>query len=269
MAVSSNATLQRLAVAKAKIHRAKAQIENFDREVETFLNTNGYDVTSELNLDKSERVWRFRLRTRDTTALSVLAGEIGHNLRSSLDNLVCEIAEQYSGRRDRTYFPFGKSVDILETEITRKTKDLPSDAVDMIRQLRPYKSGNDLLWAIHELNRDDKHPGLHPIATGQGMILSKIAVYDGPLFIIGSRHGQHLVVEGYKPKFFAVETMSEDYEFATSAPHAKVYIEGKPTFYVAFREIEVLKGKSAVTSLHQMRDLVEGIFLTFEKRFFV
>lgn len=257
-----------LQIAKAKVDRAETQIDNLEREVRKFISTNSYDITSNLNFDKTEQIWRFRLRNKDTVHLSVLAGEIGHNLRTSLDNLMCEIADQHAGRRDRTYFLFGKTLDIFEIQVRQKTRDLPPDAIELVRGLQPYKGGNDLLWAIHDLNRDDKHPGLDPISNVQGWQLSSIATANGLPLIIGSRWGQHLVCDGYKPKFLAIEAMHEDGEFLTTTPGAEVHFQGQPTFQIAFRDVEGFKLEPVVEVLHQMRDLVESIFLTFERRFF-
>jgi hypothetical protein len=114
-----------LSIIKAKVNRTKAQIHELDQAVRGFISTNGYEIVSDLNFDGTERIWRFALTNSDTSELSVLAGEIIHNLRSPLDNMACAIAQKHSGRTDRTYFPLGKSVDIFETEAKRKGKTCP------------------------------------------------------------------------------------------------------------------------------------------------
>lgn len=256
-----------LSVAKAKINRAKSQIDDFDREIRRFFDTNGYDVVSNLNLDRTEQIWRFRLRNKDTSDLSVSAGLILHMLRTPLDNIINEIAFCHSGKRD-VAFPFGKNVHAFEGRIGEKIKSLPSDAVDLIYKLQPYGGGNDLLWAIHDLNVDDKHPGLTAVGYVQGLNIGGIKVTNGRLLVMGNRWGQHLHAEGYTPKFFAIEAMSDDPEFLTTTPGAQVEYDCKPTFQIAFDKVRGLEREPAVAVLHQMRDLVESIFLTFEKRFF-
>lgn len=258
----------RLAIAKAKVHRVKGQIQELDREIRNFFEANDYDITSELNLDRTERIWRFRLRNKNTAHLSVLAGEIGHNLRSALDNLMCEISDLHTGRRDRTYFPFGKTLDIFNGQISQKTKDLPASAITMICALRPYKGGNDLLWAIHDLNREDKHPGIDPISHVQGLQIQQVSVTNGNVLIMGDRHFKHLHARIYTPKIFVVEKMHEDGEFLTTTPFAQVNFAGEPTFQVAFRSVDGFEREPVVEVLEMMRELVENIFAKFEKKFF-
>lgn len=256
-----------LAVAKSKINRAKSLIDDFDREIRRFFDTNGYDIVSNLNLDRTEQVWRFRLRNKDTSDLSVSAGLILHMLRSPLDNIVNEIAFQHSGKRS-VAFPFGKNIHAFEERAREKTKNLPSDAVDLIYGLKPYGGGNELLWAVHDLNVDDKHPGLTAVGHVQGMEMGALKVFNGQLLVMGNRWGQHLHAEGYAPKFFAIEAMSDDPEFLTTTPGARVECECQPTFQITFDKLRGHKREPAVAVLKQMRDIVESIVLTFERRFF-
>jgi hypothetical protein len=57
-------------------------------------------------------------------------------------------------------------------------------------------------------------------------------------------------------------------EFATSATFAELQAEFEPTFSITFSEISRVYGKPITGVLTQMRDLVEGILLAFERRFF-
>ena len=59
----------------------------------------------------------------------------------------------------------------------------------------------------------------------------------------------------------------EGLEFLTTTPAPQFEADFQPFFSVAFSEIG-LQGKPIVTILNDMRDLVERLLLTFEKRFF-
>lgn len=256
-----------LLVAKAKINRAKSQIDDLDGEIRAFIQTNSYDVVSNLNLDGSEQIWRFRLRDKDTSDLAVSAGLILHLLRSPLDNILSEIAFEHCGIRKDTAFPFGKDIHAFEGSLREKTKHLPSEAVDLICRFKPYGGGNELLWALHNLNVHDKHPGLRAVGHVQGMALQSLKIWDGKMLVMGNRWGQHLHAEGYTPKIFAVEAISDDPEFLTTTPGAKVECDAQPTFQVASSDIRGFEREPAVAVLHQMLDLVENIAAKFKRLF--
>jgi len=256
-----------LGILKAKVNRTKAQIQNLDEAVRSFVSTNSYEIVSDLNFDGTERIWRFVLTNSDTSDLAVMAGEIIHNLRSALDNIACAVAEKHCGRTDRTYFPFGKDVDIFETQLRLKGKDLPDDAIAMIRALKPYAGGNELLWALHNLNRYDKHPGINTAQPAQGSRMRGLKVYSGRALIFGNRNGQHLIVDGYIPKVSAIAVQKEG-EFLTTTPFAQFEYDGEPIFQISFNEVRGFEREPIVAVLHQMRDLVDGVLLAFQKRFF-
>jgi hypothetical protein len=64
------------------------------------------------------------------------------------------------------------------------------------------------------------------------------------------------------------DTPKDDMEIATSVPGTKFEAEFYPSLNVALSEIEGFERQPVVAVLHQMRQLVERILLTFEKRFF-
>jgi hypothetical protein len=63
-------------------------------------------------------------------------------------------------------------------------------------------------------------------------------------------------------------TEEDDMEILTTPPGTKFKAELHPSFNIAFREIEGLEREPVAAVLHQMRQLVERILPTFEKRFF-
>ena len=111
--------------------------------------------------------------------MPVVVGETLHNIRSPLDQILSAVGELGKGA-DGVAFPFGENGDIFERALAKQKKLLPADAIDMIRALKPYKGGNDLLWAINELNRGDKHrPKLLPVLALSSWHVSFVAVEKG------------------------------------------------------------------------------------------
>jgi hypothetical protein len=188
---------ERLFVAPvAKVERAKTQINDLDVAIKAFFAVAGYEIVSECYPEADEEVWSFQLKRKLPHDLSVRTGEILHNLRSALDQMLGEIVVRISKRTESgVEFPFGLNFGEFETALG-KQKKLPTDAIQMIRNLQPYNGGDPLLWLLHSANRRDKHRmGLVPVNLRTGGKTSYLSVWYGCALVIGSRKGQNLANE--------------------------------------------------------------------------
>jgi hypothetical protein len=61
----------------------------------------------------------------------------------------------------------------------------------------------------------------------------------------------------------------DDMEIATVVPGTKFQANVEPSFNVALGDVEGFARQSVVTTLHQMRQIVEHILQRFDKRFFL
>jgi len=179
-----------------KIKRTEAQITELNTAIRAFFKATPYEIVSHVDLETDEEVWRFQLTGKIPHHFSVRVGEILHNLRSALDQMLAEIVVRVSKRSESgVEFPFGVSLENFEAALG-KQKKLPPAAVAMIRQLKPYKGGDALLWLLHSTNRRDKHRmGLVPINLRTTGKVSYLSLWYGQALIIGSRSGQHLRTE--------------------------------------------------------------------------
>jgi hypothetical protein len=90
-------------------------------------------------------------------------GEFAYSLRSALDQLAWQLA-LLSGRmpsRD-TAFPIHSTEDSgSEKRFTQLTRDIPAEAIEVIRSLQPYNLANSFrehpLWQLNQLCNLDKH----------------------------------------------------------------------------------------------------------------
>ncbi len=179
----------------AKIERAKSQIEDLDSKVSSFLISCGH--THFRNVDSSGiEVWRFRLNEPIPIEFSLIVGEILHTLRSSLDLMMSEIARINDKPTKNVYFPFGKSREIFEQELKKKTESLPDNVHNLLCSLKPYKGGNKLLWALHDWNRLDKHVSIVAITQISRVYVQTLVAIKGQIFTVGPRCGRHLYFDG-------------------------------------------------------------------------
>jgi hypothetical protein len=96
----------------------------------------------------------------DHEAMAVL-GDAVHNLRAALDLLASELA-RINGKSDpNVYFPFSATMAEFPAAVAKRNFDKAGhDAVTLVHQLAPYRGGNELLRAIHDLDIEDKHTSL-------------------------------------------------------------------------------------------------------------
>lgn len=273
-----------------KLERAKAQVRDLDALIRSFVAKKPYTVVSHIEANGAEEVWGFQLTEPIPADVSNVAYEIIHNLRTALDNAAAAISLQHSGSTSQTYFPFGKTAQIFEDEVRRKVKKLPADAIAIIRQLKPYKGGDDLLWAIHDLDREDKHVGLRPVNLGSAYTTNaELALHSGKIIRVGPRSGAHMVPDdkgnltqtthGVQPRIetngppgrrnhVVYDSPDNSMEFLTTTPGAKFEGDFEPTLNIAFAQVSGADGQPIVQVLSDMRDLVERILLAFDRRFF-
>jgi len=99
--------------------------------------------------------------------VAATAGDVIHNLRSALDHLAyhlvavgmecAPVLPLTAVEMRQIEFPIAESSEKYESDKARKTKRMLPEAIDAIDHLRPYKTGNEALWRIHELDNIDKH----------------------------------------------------------------------------------------------------------------
>lgn len=262
-----------LLAAFAKVERAKTQIDDINNSIKKWVQSGPYRVVHQVNAyDPDEVIWSFKF-DRPPPDFAILIGEAAHNIRSPLDQILSAIAEQ-TGSSDGVAFPFGKTADIFKGAVSKQKKLLPASAITMIEKLEAYPrgnyaGGNDLLWSLNEINRTDKHrPKLIPIGDTRAWQVGWLGVEKGGMaLIMGDRSGAHLRVGDYIPSR-RPPSADDELEFLTTRPNTTFHTDMHPMMNVAFKDIQPIKGEPVAAVLHQMRDLVERILLTFEKRFF-
>src|SRR5262249_50839560 len=138
-------------------------------------------------------------------------------------------------RLKRTQFPIADSLDDLNNLITgRKVcQDVPDAIVAVFRRFKPYKGGNDDLWALNKL-RNSTHTQLIPIAV----LRANIWIHHSE-FLTDQLTGLNPVFDSAKYELpFARAAIDQNFQFT---PHA--------TFNIGFPEPEITGRRDAVTFL--------------------
>ena len=271
--------------ATIKIERARSQIDELDAHVREFFADDPYEYFPIFDSARGIDIWTVKLKRRLPRAFPALVGECLHNLRSSLDNIACAIAQQHTGSTKGTAFPFGATEAIFEQQLAKKGKRLPPDAAAMIRTARPYKQGDEYLWALNDLNRGDKHHvGLTPALVQMQGTESELTVRNGTALTLGSPNGRHLVrdeqgnmsqTDPAKQPMLDVNNMRivltfppGDFQFLTTTIGAAVQLDFQVSFTITLGGCECLEGQPVAIVLNQMHDRARQLTSRLARRFF-
>jgi hypothetical protein len=188
-------------------------------------------------------VWRYAVPDIPTS-FNVTAGSILHNLRSPLDQMLSTIAVQTHDSPRGVSFPFGRNQKKLETSLRKQTK-LSADVRDAIAALKPYKTGNPRLYALHALNNPDKHhPGLVPVNMQTVTSATAFGVHRGMLLSVGPRTGRHFVADMNNDLWQPDKTKSPGIVVAGGATHIALGFDvGKPPKAFCDRVYNQARGK--------------------------
>lgn len=275
----------------AKLDRTKTQIDHLQRMIDGFCMYWPVGKTSKLDVERDEEVWSFTIEAPIPKDIPVAIGEVLHNIRTPLDHLACAVALKYSGSNKGVYFPFGADKKTLEDQMREKCKRLPATALDLIRKWRPYRSGNDLLWAIHDLNRSDKHAEIVPVNLSSGSNSETyLTVWSGMALVLGSRTGQHLYAVRRSPEEMAQMgsptamydvppgtqinygtdgcTAEESLQFLTTTPGATFSTDMRPSLGIAFKRNVGASLEPVCSVLTRMASEARSVVADFEKNLF-
>lgn len=153
-----------LADAYGALDWANAQLETLEKRIKSLIARPPYDVIQEDHLEMGKTL--FKLRPNDIEEDVLINGDVGaiiNSVRSSLDLLAASLARR-NGKtpNSKRHFPIRASgIDFFANEaVAEREKWLrPKDRL-IIEALKPYKGGNDQLFALHQLDIIRKHERL-------------------------------------------------------------------------------------------------------------
>ncbi len=153
------------ASSRLKIDRAAYHADTLKQQFEEYRKSDPIRVTVWIADDPSYVNWKLEDVRPIPIEWAVIVGDIVHNLRVSLDLLASDLVSLNKADVDGVYFPFASKADDLDMMIKKRRLDgaIP-EAVELIRSLKPYTGGNDILRGVHDLDISDKHRAIVPVA---------------------------------------------------------------------------------------------------------
>lgn len=160
----------RLTGAVEKFNRSSEQFDELIAEMDAFFNAKPKPHTSvgKFDTDKWEWVERFKVIKEPPTRLGVILGDVLHNLRSALDNMIWQVTLLDGGTPDdTTQYPIAsKSEDQFEAMANHRIPGLSDKHRAMVKKTQPYRRGDladrHSLSILATLSNIDKHQIVHP-----------------------------------------------------------------------------------------------------------
>ncbi len=156
----------------AKLQRAAESIDSLDQEIIGFLQAcrGQYEVVREFQNNGLEFTFIVKGNITVSPRYAVLAGEIIHQIRSSLDHFVTAlvIRNDCAPSRSNT-FPISSTEDDFESAIKRgNLKGVSNSAINLVRQQQPFLQPcpeDHFLVSLRNFNNQDKHSLLLIVAA--------------------------------------------------------------------------------------------------------
>lgn len=252
----------------AKVERANENIQNLDRELVKFIDSEPYEFVLDGHVKtryKKFAKWRVVSVKDVPLRFSVLTGEIIHHLRSSLDLLVFQLIRESTGADPQkltdiefpvlTEDPSLKGIKEYEAKLGRKIKGVSATAEARIKTLQPYHCSNLLdspLYVIHKLNVIDKHRLLLAIVSR--------------LEIVEQRSERPEVVLALSGVYYAVQAGAVLYGYCPfDGNEADVHTDFTAT--VAFSETGLIQGKPIAPTLNDYSAFISDTLNSFSGEF--
>jgi hypothetical protein len=235
---------------RSKIARGKKHIKDLQEEIRTFELSALHCMTAESDPTNADALLHKVKLNPVPRLLSDIASDAACNLRDALDHAVYA-ASQASGkvRPKNAAFPFSGSRAHFEQNGMGRCKDAPSEIKTLLYSFKPYKGGNNLLWALSVISNTNKHVVLVPMGVGaSNRVVQATSVGRG-----------HTVFD--PPDWDAANS---EIVLASSWSDSDFHCNVEVTFSVAFDEVEFVKGKPAFAVFEVFTHIVESIVSTIE-----
>ncbi len=160
--------------AQAAIDWAVAQIPCLEERLVAYERRRPYDIAMEADPDQSGHILMvfYSLGPPDAI-LNAEVGAIINSLRTSLDLLFAALVERNGMVADRgTYFPITPDASNFLGAVEKHEAEnrLSQTEAATIKNIRPYKGGNDTLYLLHHLDLKRKHRKLIEIRPRPGSV---------------------------------------------------------------------------------------------------
>ena len=240
---------------RVKIERAKQHVRELAEELAEYFNTKPFRIVVEKDTESDNHLWTLRMKNEVPGHLSEIIGEAANKLRTSLDLLASDMVSMAGGDAKNVCFPFGEDAGSLKKAIKQSNLDRAGDdIVDIVKSLKPYRGGNELLRALHDLDLTGKRKPLVPSVHYAGIKDYRKTRAGDPILKINNAHcgpiHDGMVIASMPP-----------------VSNARVGKTFQPLLKITFDEDPLLRNKDIAEALNGLIFLTEEIIRIFVAHF--
>jgi hypothetical protein len=258
-----------LSGARLKLDRANEHIRDLEAGLQRFARQNPYEVAETTNT-AGDRVWVLKVRQEPPPRLSVVLGDAVHNLRAALDHLACAAVWRNRGEvTTSTAYPISDTAQRFERSLSRIAA-AGEETLELIRASKPYKGGNDALWALHRLDIRDKHRLLLTVGGAYrsfGIDLGAMLAASAPEGFRSEGIPSMPVFIRPADKQFPLSGGEELYRIPANAEGAESHPTPQFRFDVVLGERDVFEGQPVLETIRRLADAVADVVEGFERLF--
>ena len=240
---------------RSKLERAKKHLSDYEEAEREFFGRKPCKIVVEDFFGQSvpgSAAFIARIKDPVPNSLSMIIGDLIHNLRTALDLMACDLVRLAGRNPSYVYFPFCESPDDLKDAIRKRNiHKAGEDVVRLVESMQPYKNGNLLLRAIHDLDVYDKHK----------TVLLTIAAASFPLSDFLGRSIETPSGDGRWNTILVDGSMVLGLPASMSPP---LGTEMPSRFFLCFEDgYPFIKGRPVLEFLHHATKLVDGVIESF------
>ncbi len=255
-----------LAGSFGKYNRALEHISSLDDWFETWVAGKPWDVPVELDESGVPKRFYFQITEPIPDWVGLVIGDIIHNLRCSLDHLAVAASRKNGNNERDVYFPINAQEEKFLKDGLPKLRKCSKSFIEFVKELKPYKGGNEVLYDLHQLDIIDKHRMLVPVGAIAKIRFRANAGNYGPIDFSKS---QEFVEVRAKNEFAALKDGDTllSFENTTWFPE-NTEVETEISLSLSFGVETHLFGRIVSSVLHNSLKEVYELLSEAERRFF-
>lgn len=237
-------------MAEWRVERANNHIDHLKKIIEWTVHPDNYLAIPDHNPQTGNYVLKVGPKNGGLPRhLPIVAGEVAHALSITLDYLWSGITRYVAPSfAKRAHFPDHETLTNLQDMVSKDAavKAMPALEKFIIEEIRPYKDGNFLLWAVGKLDNVDKHR----------LLLASMAIAKLGKFVATSEDGSVIDLS-----YSTINTYGPELILGFAAPF-KLNDDTEISVDIVFNEPDVLPPGNPV--LQTMIDLSNALAETVE-----
>jgi hypothetical protein len=242
--------------AKLRLSRAKEHILSLEGKISAFNATKPYTLIIEPDSDGVNQLHKIKFAKPLSDEFAATVADAVDNLRSSLDQAwyAVAIASDAISPTGKAYFPFADSAFDFTKKLEKGCKHFPLEILGLLREFKPYKGGDDLLWALNRISASNKHRMLAPVlADLRDYVFNHLGFEEGipiPCFPI--------------LPYLQWDRKKNEIVWAISKISKKMEYKVDFAFLIIFDEVDIVRNQPVLIVLNALARKVEDILEALE-----